>query len=264
MTDPVLLRAYLVDDEPLALERLRRLLDRTGRVTVLGATTQPEEAVAALTADPPDVCFLDIQMPRLTGFEVLARLASQPIVIFTTAYSQYALQAFGVNAIDYLLKPIEPEALDRALKKVERLRGSATASDRLAQPDLQALLRQIADSLRSPQPEYASRIASRLGDRLWFLDLDRVTHFYAQDKLTWAVADGKPHCVDSTIAALEQKLDPRRFIRIHRATLVNLDWIGEVTALPGGALNLRLRDARATDLTVARDRARDFKIRLGL
>ena len=264
MTDPVLLRAYLVDDEPLALERLRRLLDRTGRVTVLGATTQPEEAVAALTADPPDVCFLDIQMPRLTGFEVLARLASQPIVIFTTAYSQYALQAFGVNAIDYLLKPIEPEALDRALNKVERLRGSATASDRLAQPDLQALLRQIADSLRSPQPEYASRIASRLGDRLWFLDLDRVTHFYAQDKLTWAVADSKPHCVDSTIAALEQKLDPRRFIRIHRATLVNLDWIGEVTALPGGALNLRLRDARATDLTVARDRARDFKIRLGL
>jgi len=103
------LRAYLVDDEPLALERLHRLLDATGRVEVTGSTTEPEKAVAALTADPPDVCFLDIQMPRLDGFEVLARLPSQPIVIFTTAYDQYALKAFGVNSVDYLLKPVEAE-----------------------------------------------------------------------------------------------------------------------------------------------------------
>ena len=103
------LRAYLVDDEPLALERLRRLLERTGRVEVAGSTTEPEEALAALTADPPDVCFLDIQMPRLNGFEVLARLPSQPMVVFTTAYDQYALKAFSVNSVDYLLKPVEPE-----------------------------------------------------------------------------------------------------------------------------------------------------------
>ncbi len=141
------LRVYLVDDEPLALERLRRLLDNTGRVEVTGFTTKPEEAVAALTANPPDVCFLDIQMPRLNGFEVLARLPSQPIVVFTTAYNQYALQAFGENAVDYLLKPVEPETLERALNKVERLRGAGPS----AQPDLQALLRQIADSLRPEQ-----------------------------------------------------------------------------------------------------------------
>ena len=258
------LRAYLVDDEPLALERLRRLLDRTGRVSVIGATTQPEEAVAALTADPPDVCFLDIQMPRLTGFDVLARLPAQPIVIFTTAWEQYALEAFHVNSVDYLLKPIEPEALDRALDKVDRLRGSNSGSAPAPQPDLQTLLRQIAATLGTPRPEFPARIASRLGDRLWFLDLDQVTHFYAQDKLTWAVSAGKPHCVDSTIAELEQKLDPARFVRIHRATLVNLDWIREVTSLPGGSLNVRLKDAKATDLTVARDRARDFKTRVGM
>ena len=138
------LRVYLVDDEPLALERLRRLLKNTGRVEVVGFTTKPEEAVAALTRDPPDVCFLDIEMPRLNGFDVLARLPSQPIVVFTTAYNQYALQAFGENAVDYLLKPVEPETLERALNKVERLRGAGQA----AQPDLQALLRQITDSLR--------------------------------------------------------------------------------------------------------------------
>ena len=103
------LRAYLVDDEPLALDRLRRLLDRTGRVEVIGATTSPEDAVAALTADPPDVCFLDIQMPRLNGFEVLARLPTQPIVVFTTAYDQYALKAFGVDLSTTSSSPSNPK-----------------------------------------------------------------------------------------------------------------------------------------------------------
>jgi two-component system LytT family response regulator len=253
------LRAYLVDDEPLALERLRRLLEHTERVKVTGSTTEPEEAVAALTADPPDVCFLDIQMPRLNGFEVLARLSSQPMVVFTTAYDQYALKAFGVNTIDYLLKPVEPESLERALNKVERLR----ALGQLAQPDLQVLLKQLTDSLRDTKPEYPDRIASRLGDRLWFLDLDRVAYFYAEDKLTYAVSEGKAHCVDYAIAQLERKLDPRKFLRIHRSTVVNAIWIKEVTSLPGGGLNVRLKDARNTDLTVARDRAREFKARIG-
>lgn len=254
------LRAFLVDDEPLALDRLRRLLAQTGRVEVVGATTKPEDAVSALTNDPPDVCFLDIQMPRLTGFDVLARLPHQPVVIFTTAYDQYALQAFSVNSVDYLLKPVEPEALARALDKVERLRGSVQP----VQPDLKGLLVQLADSLRTAQPEYPDRIASRLGDRLCFLDLARVTHFYAQDKLTWAVCDGKSHCVDHSIAELERKLDPKKFVRVHRATLVNLAWVREVSSLPGGALNLRLKDAKGTDLTVARDRAPAFRALLAL
>ena len=228
------LRAYLVDDEQLALERLRRLLEQTGRVQVIGSTTEPEEAVTALSTDLPDVCFLDIQMPRLNGFEILARLPTQPIVIFTTAYDHYALQAFAVNSVDYLLKPIEPESLERALNKVERLRSS----DRFTPPDFHSLFKQLQDSLRQTQPEYPDRIASRLGDRLWFLDLNRVTHFYAEDKLTYAVSEGKSYCVDHTIAEMEKTLNPRNFVRIHRSTLVNLAWIKEVALLPGGALNI--------------------------
>jgi two-component system LytT family response regulator len=253
------LRAYLVDDEPLALERLRRLLEQTDRVDVIGSATEPEDAVTALTTDPPDVCFLDIEMPRLNGFEVLARLPRQPIVIFTTAYNQYALQAFAVNSVDYLLKPIEPEFLERALNKVERLRSS----DQVAPPDFQALFKQFSDSLRASRPEYPERIASRLGDRLWFLNLDRVTHFYAEDKLTFAVSEGKAYCVDHTIGELEKNLNPRKFVRIHRGTLLNLVWVKEVALLPGGALNVRLKDGKDTQLTVARDRARDFKARVG-
>lgn len=253
------LRAYLVDDEPLALERLRRLLERTERVKVIGSTTEPEEAVAALTADPPDVCFLDIQMPRLNGFDVLARLPRQPVIVFTTAHEEYALKAFAVNSVDYLLKPVETEALERALKKVERLRSAGP----VAQPDFQVLLRQLTDSLRTAKQEYPDRIASRLGDRLWFLDLDRVTHFYAEDKLTYAVSESKAYCVDQAITQLEKKLDPRKFVRIHRSTLINVAWIKEVASLPGGALNVRLKDAKGTDLNVARDRAREFKARVG-
>jgi two-component system LytT family response regulator len=253
------LRAYLVDDEPLALARLRRLLELSEHVEVVGSTTTPEDAVAALTANPPDVCFLDIHMPRLNGFEVLAKLPCQPIVIFTTAHEQYALKAFGVNSVDYLLKPVDPESLERALKKVEALRNSGQTS----QADLQSLLKQLTESLRETKPEYLDRIASRLGDRIWFLDLDRVTHFFAEDKLTYAASEGKAYCVDHSIAELEKKLDPRKFVRIHRSTVVSLAWIKEVTSLPGGSLNIRLKDPKNTDLTVARDRAREFKTRMG-
>lgn len=254
------LRAYLVDDEPPALRRLRRMLERIEGVELIGSATEPEEAVAALMADPPDVCFLDIQMPRLNGFEVLERLPIQPAIIFTTAYEQYALQAFGVNAVDYLLKPIEQESLERTVKKVERLRSLG----QFATPDYRVLLKQLADSLRDTRSEdYLDRIASRLGDRLWFIDLPQVTHFYTEDKLTYAVSNGRSYAVDFAIARLETKLDPKKFVRVHRSTIVNLAWISEVTSLPGGALNLRLKDAKGTDLTVARDRARAFKTQIG-
>ena len=173
-------------------------------------------------------------------------------------YDQYALDAFAVNSVDYLLKPVDPGHLDRALGRVERLRSRVE----LSPPDLQGLLRTLADSLRSSRPEYPERIASRLGDRLWFIDLDRVTHFFAEDKLTYAVEGGKPYCVDYTIVQLEALLNPKHFVRIHRGTIVNASWIKEVTTLPGGSLNLRLKDAKGTDLAVSRDRARAFKTRL--
>src|SRR3984893_1157047 len=114
------LRAYLVDDESLALKRLTKLLDATERVDVVGSTTNPRTAVKFLSAQEVDVLFLDIHMPDLNGFELLTQLAKQPLVVFTTAYDQYALKAFEVNSLDYLLKPIDPDHLDRAQKKSER------------------------------------------------------------------------------------------------------------------------------------------------
>ncbi len=125
------------------------------------------------------------------------------------------------------------------------------------------MLAQLASSLRAPARQYLDRVASRAGERVQLLELDRVTHFFAQDKLTFAVAGGKNYCVDHSIAELEQKLDPQRFIRIHRSTLLNLDWVQEVDSWFSGRVLVRLKDERRTELTVARDRVRQLKARLG-
>src|SRR5215472_702939 len=119
------MRAYLVDDEPLAIRRLTRLLNSTRRVEIVGSSTDPVEAVAAIRQHRPDVVFLDIQMPEMSGFDVVAALDPQPFVVFTTAYDAFALQAFEVNSVDYLLKPIEAAKLERALRKLESLRLNA-------------------------------------------------------------------------------------------------------------------------------------------
>jgi two-component system LytT family response regulator len=257
------LRAYLVDDEPLAIERLERLLANAGGVSIVGSAINPAEALEFLNSESVDVLFLDIQMPGMNGFELLSRLDEQPFVIFTTAYDQYALRAFEVNSIDYLVKPIELEQLTRALKKLDRVRPAAK-QDWQRNPELPALLKELAASLRGERASYPRRIASRVGERISFLDLDAVTHFMAHEKLTYAVVNGRQHCVDQTIAELERRLDPEKFLRVHRAALVNVDWIHEVNSWFAGKVILSLKDAQHTQIPVARDRVRVLKARLGI
>jgi two-component system LytT family response regulator len=254
------LSAYIVDDEPLAVERLTRLLSATGRAQIAGASTDPEAAFAFLQLNVVDVLFLDIQMPGMTGFELLGRLDRQPLVVFTTAYDRYALDAFATNSIDYLMKPIVAERLDSALDKIERLAGSP-------RPDVRALARELAAHLtRGDRPTVAPllRIASRVGDRTTLLDVSRITHFFSRDKLTFAVADLCEHVVDPTLAELDGRLDPRRFVRIHRSTIVNVAFVHELHPGVDSGMLLRLKDGPKTELAVARDRVRELKRRLGI
>jgi two-component system LytT family response regulator len=249
------MRVYIVDDERLAVERLTRLLTATGRVVIAGSATDPEAALAFLADLPVDVLFLDIQMPGLTGFELLARLERQLTVVFTTAYDRYALEAFAVNSIDYLLKPIEADRLDRALDKIERFAGQA-------QPDVRALA--LALAARLAPTRRIERIASRVGERTTVLDVARVSHFSSKDKLTFAVVNGHEHVIDHTLTELEAALDARRFARVHRATIVNIGFVQELFAAVDGGVLVRLKDDRKTELSVARDRVRDLKQRLGI
>jgi two-component system LytT family response regulator len=248
------MRAFLVDDEAPALKRLARMLSATGRVEIAGSSTDPTDAIPAIIQSKPDVLFLDIEMPGMNGFEMLSQLDPQPLIVFTTAYDRYALEAFGVNSVDYLLKHIEAAHLKRALDKLERMHGGKEP-----RPEIRELLERLA-TLK----EYPDRIASRTGDRVEFVDLARVSHFFASDKLTYAATAAKNYVVDHTIQELEQKLDPRKFIRIHRAALLNLDYVQDLNSWFAGRMMVRLKDDKRTELTVSRDRVRVLKQRLGI
>jgi len=254
------MRAFLVDDEPLALKRLIRLLNATGRIEIVGSATDPVSAVTAIEETRPDVLFLDIQMPEMTGFELLARIDPQPLVVFTTAYDEFALRAFEVNSIDYLLKPIEPPQLERALRKLERI---STGTE--GRPVVEKLLEQLATSLREKDtPQWLERLPSRIGERIEFVEVAQVTHFVADDKLTYAVTPVKRRVVAFSIQTLEQKLDPKQFVRIHRSTIVAMKCIKELHPMFSGRICVRLKDDKATELDVSRNRVRILKERLGI
>ena len=253
-----MIRAFLIDDEPLALERLARMLGATGRVEVVGRATDPQRGLRQVATTAVDVLFLDIHMPGLTGFEVVERLAAQaeaPPVVFTTAYDQHAVRAFEANAIDYLLKPIERARLDRTLERVAARRADAPG-------DLRATLERLARQLRPATG--LEHLASRTGDRVQLVPVEQVTHVVARDRGTYAVTASGEHMLDVTLADLERRLDPARFLRVHRATLVNLAWVDGLHADLGGRLILRLKDPGRTEVVVSRDRVRPLKERLGL
>lgn len=220
-------RVFVVDDEELAVRRLVRLLDATECVEVAGTATNPRDAIARITDDIAAV-FLDISMPEVDGFAVARKLPPGTLIVFTTAHDQHALRAFEVNALDYLVKPVRAEDLARALDKLARRRGGP-------------------------------RLTSRVGDRTHVVELDRVTHFQAEDKLTYALTSDESYIVDESIAALEDRYAADGFFRIHRATLVRLTAIAEVLANPP---RVRIKN-RDLVLQVARDRVRALKDALG-
>jgi len=165
-----------------------------------------------------------------------------------------------VNSIDYLLKPVEERTLARALDKIDRLRAAPPPA-----PEWHAMLNQLAEAMRHhPAHQHPQRIASRVGERIHLLDLAKVPYFFARDKLTYALAEGKNYVVDYTIAELEAMLDPSRFCRIHRSSILNLAWAKEVDVWFGGRFLVRLKDAKATELQVARERVPELKKRLGI
>jgi two-component system LytT family response regulator len=180
------------------------------------------------------------------------------------------VRAFETSALDYLLKPIERERLDKTVDRVARRRderaggapGAVDGDPGAVAGPLRAVLESLAQQLRGPA--WLAHLASRIGDRVQLVGVDQVTHVVARHKATYAVTSTSEHMLDMTITDLETKLDPAKFIRIHRGTLVNVAWIGELHADFGGRLAIRLKDPRRTELGVSRDRVRPLKDRLGL
>lgn len=252
----------MIDDEPLALKRLSRLLLETEKVEIIGQTTEPLKALQIIPTVQFDAMFLDIQMPELTGFELLQKLENYPPVIFTTAFDEYALRAFEVYSIDYLLKPIEAGRLERALKKLEK---NITGKSEVTNANLQKLLTEFAEKSLIETKRPLNRIASRIGGRVQILDISEISHFFAQDKLTFAShVNGKQFPIDYTLNQLETKLNERAFLRVHRNSIVNVNFIEEVQGWFSGRVLIRLKDTKKTELVVARDRVKILKEFLGM
>ena len=214
------IRACIVEDELLAQKRLMRLLEaHTETVEIIGTASNAQEAVSMIDQLCPDLLFLDIQLTGTTGFDVLGRLTHRPRVIFTTAFAEHAIRAFEENALDYLLKPIEPERLAAAIDRVEvkEESGPGLSQDQLA----------LLASKLNPTPQVVS-IPVKVGERFIFISLDTITHFHAKEKYVYVhTQDGKEYLTDHTLVSLSQKL-PDHFMQVHRAYIVNRHAIREV------------------------------------
>jgi two-component system, LytTR family, response regulator len=231
------LRAVVVDDEPLARERIRTLLAGDQAFELVAECGDGAAALEAITIHSPDLLFLDVQMPEMDGFAVLQSLPTEslPAIVFVTAYDEYAFKAFEVNAVDYLLKPLEPERFQAALQRVrERLDRRGTAE---AEPELRALLAQ----LRSERPAPV-RIVVREGERLFFVRAEEVDWIDAQGNYARLHAKGKTHLVRETMKSLEARLDPTTFVRIHRSVIVNVDRIGSLEPYFHGEYVVTMKD----------------------
>jgi len=241
MTVTARLRALIVDDVTLARQRLRRLLDEVGGVDVIGESADAAGALDAIARLRPDLVFLDIEMPEQDGFSVLAGLPDdcRPAIVFVTAYDQYAVKAFEANALDYLLKPVEPARLETTLVRVRRRHEAGQAAP------IDALLAALHARERYPQ-----RLAVRSGEGTLLVRVADIEWIEAAGNYLCVRAGKDTHVIRETLTQMERRLDPARFVRIHRSRIVNIDRIARLAPLFNGDHALYLHDG--TELTLSR------------
>src|SRR5689334_1968597 len=235
--DPTKIRALIVDDEPLARRRIRSLLAHDSSVDVIGECSDGLKAVTAISELTPDLVFLDVQMPAMDGFEVIQTIGPEqmPTVIFVTAYDQYALKAFEVNALDYLLKPFDRSRFQKTLERAK------TMITRLQNGDVNHQLLSLLADLRREQGTL-DRFIIKSGGRVVFLRVEEIDWMRTVGNYVRLQVGRDSHLMRETMTAMEAKLNPDRFMRIHRSTIVNLDRVREVQPWAKGEYVVIMRD----------------------
>lgn len=234
------MKTILIDDEPLAIGRLKRLLGKFEDFEIIAEAKNGQEGLEKITQLKPDVIFLDIEMPEMTGFEMLAQLDFMPLVVFATAYDQYAIRAFEENSIDYLLKPIETERLEKTVEKLRKLKSNT--SDSSMNNSLLQLIEQF-----KPKKDIHS-ISVKSGEKILFIPLTEISFFEAEDKYVFLnTTDGKQYLTNYTIASLEEKL-PENFIRVSRSSIINSLLIKELQKYFSGKYLVIMRDTKASKI----------------
>ncbi|MBN1888682.1 MAG: response regulator transcription factor [Thermoflexales bacterium] len=240
------MRILIVDDEALARERLKRLLADIEGVEMIGEADDGVGAVESIEQKQPDLVLLDIQMPGLDGFGVIEALEEPPPIVFVTAYDEYAIRAFEVNALDYLLKPISRERLEKAIRRAQE--------EQAEEHDLSARFAPLLEGLAA-QGRYLTRLAVRDGNHIRVLDADEVDWIGVENEQACVHLGGKVYPLQRTLAELEVRLDPARFFRAHRSAIVNLDRVSEIIPWFKGSHKLRLTTGAEVDLSRVQARA---------
>jgi two-component system LytT family response regulator/two-component system response regulator LytT len=259
------LRAVLVDDEPLAREELHFLLQQLGGIEVVAQAGHGDEAIDTIGRVQPDLVFLDVQMPGLNGFEVARRLVDGEAgvqLVFVTAFDQHAIEAFEVNAVDYLLKPVDPSRLETAVQRVrrriaaERQAGAADgAGSGLGAEELEKILRLVTE--RQSRRE---RLAVKVGERFLLVHADDIVHAsLADETITIVTSQHTGTSNYRTLDELQERLDPTIFWRVHRSHLVNINKIKEIVPWFSRNYILRMKDERATEIPVSRTQTRRLR-----
>lgn len=242
-------KTLIVDDEPLARIRMRKLLEPyADLVEILGEASSGDDAVEQIRTLHPDLVFLDIQMPDKDGFDVLKSVEDEedPLIVFTTAYDEYAVKAFAEDTVDYLLKPIEEERLAICMDKVRRL-GEIISNDKSV--DFPKSLQQNAPS----EQRYLQRIQAKIGERTIVIPIENVFRFQSEEKYTTVYASSGKYIISTPLVDLEKRLDPAQFVRVHRAHLVAIDAISEYQRLVNGHFCVKLHDKDRTVIPVSRN-----------
>ncbi|HUL74725.1 MAG TPA: LytTR family DNA-binding domain-containing protein [Vicinamibacterales bacterium] len=254
---PRKIRALIVDDEPLARERMRTLLGVESDVDVVGEASNGLEAVDAILDRSPDLVFLDVHMPKLDGFEVIETVGADrmPAVVFVTAYDQHALRAFEVQALDYLVKPFDGDRFQGTLRRVRRQMESVETGD------LSRKLLALVRDLRSDRPAKTDRLVIKSGGRLFFLRTDEIDWIEAAGNYVRLHVGADGHLLRETMTAIEGRLNPETFFRIHRSHIVNIERIKELQPWFNGEYVVILRNG--TKLTLSRGYRDRLQERLG-
>ncbi len=258
---PATLRVLIVDDEPLARERLHDLLVQESDIEIIGESADGRQAISAIRELNPDLVFLDVQMPELDGFGVLDELGAEtsPVVVFVTAYDQYALRAFEVHALDYLLKPFDR---DRFRKSIARARELLSGDDtEVFRTRLMQLLGEMHITPRAEAPQYLTRMMVRTGGRVYFVRAADVDWIEAAGNYVRLHTGPDSHVIRDSLSALETKLDPSAFARIHRSTMVNLERVKQLEPLFHGDYTVVLQSG--TRLTLSRFYRDSVEAKLG-
>lgn len=243
---PLPLRTILIDDESLAISRLRRLLNKhSDTFEIIGDASNGAEGLTLIEAERPDVIFLDIEMPLLNGFEMLSKVTFMPMVVFATAFDQYAIRAFEENSVDYLLKPIESDRLARTAQKIRTLAERTDAAP-ATNPMTDNVMRLLAQM--QPKKEIYS-ISVKTGEKIKLIPLTDIAYFEAEDKYVFlSTMDGQKFLTTYTLTTLDEKL-PDMFVRVSRSAIVNRHRIAEVHRHFDGKFLLAMSDKKGTKLT---------------